>query len=121
LEMYLPCESIGKSILPVFRFYIAKELIKKYNYTQVEVAEKLGTTQAAVSQYISLKRGHGSLKKFEDALPLIQKAANQLARDIASRKINANELAPRFCELCLYIQKRAKKRRPLRRREKDSF
>jgi hypothetical protein len=45
--MPLPCESIGRRLLPLLRAYIAKELIEKYGLKQIEIAKKLGTTQAA--------------------------------------------------------------------------
>ena len=50
------CEAIGKYVVPLFRSLVAKELINTYNLTQVEAAHRLGTTQAAISQYIHSKR-----------------------------------------------------------------
>ena len=44
------CEVVVKYVLPVFRAMVAKELIVKYKLSQNEVAQKLGITQAAVSQ-----------------------------------------------------------------------
>ena len=63
--MYLACEVVARYILPIFRSLIAKDLIEKYNFTQVEAAEKLGTTQAAISQYLHSKRGYKGLEQFE--------------------------------------------------------
>ncbi|MEM2341901.1 MAG: helix-turn-helix domain-containing protein [Candidatus Bathyarchaeia archaeon] len=104
--MYLPCENIGRRILPVFRAQIAKELIEKYGFTQIEVAKKLGTTQAAISQYLRSKRGIGEVEQFKEILPMIQSAANEVANKIASGEINSDKLALKFCELCLSIQKK---------------
>ncbi|MBS7653602.1 helix-turn-helix domain-containing protein [Candidatus Bathyarchaeota archaeon] len=108
--MYLPCESIGRRFLPIIRCHIAKELIEKYGLTQIEVAKKLGTTQAAISQYLRLKRGAGDLEEFKEILPIIQSAASELASEIASGRINADKIALRFCELCLFIQKTAERK-----------
>ena len=47
------CEAIGKYVVPLFRSLVAKELINTYNLTQVDAAQRLGTTQAAISQYIN--------------------------------------------------------------------
>ena len=76
--MYPPCEVVGRFVLPIFRSLIAKELIEKYSFTQVEAAEKLGTTQAAISQYIHSKRGMKGIAHFEEGLPKIQAAANEI-------------------------------------------
>ncbi len=103
--MYLRCESIGHRFLPILRCHVAKELIEKYGLTQIEVAKKLGTTQAAISQYLHLKRGATSLKKFKETLPIIQSAASEIASEIASGKIDVEKIALRFCEVCTSIQK----------------
>ena len=97
---------IGRSLLPIFRSYVAKELVEKYKFTQIEVAEKLGTTQAAISQYLRSKRGHGGLSQFEDILPLIKSAASNIAEEIASGRISQEKMALKFCELCLLVQKK---------------
>ncbi len=57
------CETLGKYVLPVFRSLVAKELISTYHFTQVETAKKLGTTQAAISQYINSKRAFKGMSK----------------------------------------------------------
>jgi len=55
--MKTPCEEVIKEVIPTIRALIAKDLCLKYGFTQIEAAKKLGITQAAISQYISLKRG----------------------------------------------------------------
>ncbi|MEM2593494.1 MAG: helix-turn-helix domain-containing protein [Candidatus Bathyarchaeia archaeon] len=107
--MYLPCESIGRRLIPIFRAYLARELIENYGFTQVEVAKKIGTTQAAISQYLRLKRGTGDLERFEEILPIIQSTAKEVASKISSGEIGLNEIALKFCELCLLIQKKTLK------------
>ncbi|MCD6469740.1 transcriptional regulator [Candidatus Bathyarchaeota archaeon] len=104
--MYLPCELIARRLLPVFRSCVARELIEKYKFTQVKVAEKLGTTQAAISQYLRLKRGHKGLTEFEDMMPTIQAVASEVASEIASGKSSPEKIALKFCELCLLLQKK---------------
>jgi predicted transcriptional regulator len=46
-------------VLPAIRRELAKELIRKHKLSQRETAEKLGITEAAISQYMSSKRGLG--------------------------------------------------------------
>lgn len=55
--MKTPCEIIVWQVLPVIRKEFAKNLIKNHDLSQKEAASKLGVTEAAVSRYISGKRG----------------------------------------------------------------
>jgi predicted transcriptional regulator len=107
--MPLPCESVGRRLLPLFRALIARELIEKYGFTQIEAAKRLGTTQAAISQYVRSKRGTGDLEKFKDLLPMIQSAASEMASEIASGRIDPSRITLKFCEVCLTIQRKVLK------------
>jgi len=51
----LPCEVAIKYFIPAVRASTARKLSKNHNLTQVEIASKLGITQAAVSKYLSGK------------------------------------------------------------------
>ncbi len=106
--MYPSCEVVGRYILPILRSLVAKELIEKYSYTQIEAAGKLGTTQAAISQYIHSKRGHKSIADYEEILPLIQTAASQTAEGIASGKMSSDEITLNFCKLCVSLRETGK-------------
>lgn len=55
--MMQPCEIIVLSILPSLRSQLAKQLVD-IGLSQQEVSEVLDITPAAVSQYVSGKRGH---------------------------------------------------------------
>ena len=50
------CEVTAK-VIPALRAMIVKELTDSYGMTQTEVAERLGITQAAISQYLRNIRG----------------------------------------------------------------
>lgn len=106
--MYPPCEVVGRYVLPIFRALIAKELIEKYDFTQVDAAEKLGTTQAAISQYIHSKRGYKGIADFEETLPIIQSAAAEIAEDIATGKIGADGVMLTFCRLCSSLREKGR-------------
>jgi predicted transcriptional regulator len=99
-HMPTSCENAVRHILPLYRAFVAKELIAKYNYTQVAAAKKLGTTQAAVSQYITSKRGHKRIPNYEQIAPLIQNAAAEAAKRIAAAEMSPEEFNASFCELC---------------------
>ena len=106
--MSTSCESIARHILPLYRSFVAKELTEKYNYTQVQAAKKLGTTQAAISQYITSKRGHKRIQNYNKIAPLVQKAAVEVAKRITTTEMSPEEFSESFCELCRSLQ-RAKK------------
>lgn len=58
-----PCEIVVKQVLPAFRALVAKDLIGKYRFSQVAAAKELGTTQAAISQYLCSKRGEKKVER----------------------------------------------------------
>jgi predicted transcriptional regulator len=95
------CERIGKFVLPVFRSFVAKELINTYHLTQVEVAKKLRTTQAAVSQYVNAKRAIKGIQQFTDVLPRIEAEAEETAKRLAYDETTWDEVTLDFCKLCL--------------------
>jgi predicted transcriptional regulator len=94
------CESIGKFVLPVFRSLVAKELIVTYHLTQVEVAKRLKTTQAAVSQYVNSKRAIKGTKEFNDILPNIEAQAKKTACQLANQETTWDQVTLDFCKLC---------------------
>jgi len=98
-----PCESVVKLVLPAFRSLIAKELIEKYNFSQVNAAKKLGTTQAAISYYLYSKRGEKRMKELE-AIPYVQSMTNQVASGIATQSLSPFEAMLKFCELCKILR-----------------
>lgn len=94
------CEAVGKYVVPLFRSLVAKELINTYNLTQVEAAHRLGTTQAAISQYINSKRASKSMEQFGDVVPKIQAMAIETAKRLANKEITSDEVTVDFCKLC---------------------
>ena len=51
------CEFIFWNVIPTIRREIAKSMVKDFGLSQRDTAKKLGITPAAVSLYISDKRG----------------------------------------------------------------
>lgn len=98
--MQPPCETTARHLLPIFRALIAKELIEKYNFTQVEVAERLGITQAAVSQYIQSKRGYRGINRFEESMEIIRSVTREVARGIAEGSMDSKDVTTGLCNLC---------------------
>lgn len=106
--MSISCEKVSRYILPIYRSHVARELIEKHNYTQVKAAKKIGTTQAAISQYITSKRGHKGVGNFEKIAPLVQKAAAKTAGRIAKEDVSPEEFNESFCQLCKELRKEKK-------------
>jgi uncharacterized protein len=94
------CEIVGKYVLPVYRSMLAKELVQKYGFSQTAAAKKLGTTQAAVSQYLSSKRAYKGVEHVEGFLPKIQSMAEETAKRLVSNEIDADDVTLDFCKLC---------------------
>ncbi len=94
-----PCELVVKLVLPAFRSLVAKTLIEKYHLSQVAAAEKLGTTQAAVSHYLYSKRGDKRMKQLE-AMPSVQSIAGEVALGIVTDRLSPFDAMLKFCELC---------------------
>ncbi len=97
------CENISKHILPLLRALVAKELLNTYSLTQVEVAEKLGTTQAAISQYMNSKRAAKGAEEYAYMLPKIQTLATDTAKQIVEKKTKLNDTPLDLCKLCSII------------------
>lgn len=106
--MPLPCENVARQILPLYRAYVAKELVEKHGYTQVNAAKKLGTTQPAISQYLSSKRGRKKIANHDEILPLVQHASAKAAQRMATAAMSREEFNASFCDLCKELQRTKK-------------
>ena len=95
------CEIVGKYVLPIFRSMLAKELVQKHHLSQTEAAKRLGTTQAAVSQYLSSKRAYKGSEQVEQYLPKIQAMATETAQKLVNKEIAAKDVTFDFCKLCV--------------------
>lgn len=102
--MSFSCESVARNVLPLYRAYVAKELVEKYGFTQVSAAKKLGTTQPAISQYLSSKRGRQKIANYAEILPIVQRAAAKVAQRMAEAEMSTEEFNDSFCDLCKELQ-----------------
>lgn len=93
--MKTPCEIIVWEILPVIRKEFAKSLIKNHGLTQRKAAEKLGLTEAAVSRYISGKRG--KIKKLNKEM--MKEIQESTARICKGNTLIVIEETCRICDL----------------------
>jgi predicted transcriptional regulator len=92
----------------LYRAFVAKELIEKYSFTQKQAAKKLGTTQPAISQYLSSKRGRKGVPNYENIAPLVKDAAAMTAEKVAKRDMSPEQFSESFCDLCKELQRTKK-------------
>ena len=93
------CEKASKTIVPTIRYYLAKELLEKYGFTQVEVAKILGVTQPAISQYLKLKRAKKLVKLSEEVIEKIKNLA--ISVKLKGGEVNLEE---EICKICKLIR-----------------
>ena len=55
------CDSMVRNLLPPMRAEMVSRLVQKQGISQSDAAKRLGITRAAVSQYMSRKRGAGEV------------------------------------------------------------
>ena len=95
--MKIPCEIIVWQVLPVIRREFAKNMIKNHKLTQKKTAEKLELTEAAVSRYVSGKRGTSEILDGE-ILKEITKSVNQIVEG------NGTSMIEETCRICSLIK-----------------
>ncbi|HEC80919.1 MAG TPA: transcriptional regulator [Thermoplasmatales archaeon] len=91
--MKLPCEKVVWYILPIIRKEYARVLHEKYGFSQREVAALLDLTEAAVSYYLSGKRGNVEVED-EELINEIEKAVENIVEN------GKNEIKKETCRLC---------------------
>ncbi|MCX6711107.1 MAG: transcriptional regulator [Candidatus Woesearchaeota archaeon] len=98
--MKVPCELVVWHALPAFRKEIARSLVEDMHLNQRMAAEKLGITEAAVSQYFKNKRG-SDMKFSKELKNEIRKAAKEIA---TSKKEYV--VIQQICALCYMFRSR---------------
>jgi len=95
-------EVLVQEILPAARALIAKKLTTDYGLSQKKVAEKLGISQPAISQYTRNIRGskYHLLHENEDAIKFL----DSLTKRIAENEIQPDMISQEFIELLKYIK-----------------
>jgi hypothetical protein len=97
--MKLPCEITVWYVVPVIKSELAKELHER-GMTQKKIAEVIDVTQAAVSQYLSKKRGSG-LK----LTPEMHREVRLFADKVVNDKIPKDGLKKLICIECNIARK----------------
>lgn len=94
-----PCEVVVKRVLPAIRAMLVEDLAQRHELNQTEIAERLGITQPAVSQYLSSSRGTGGVGGILKEKGL-DKDLREFSDLIASRDASRSQIIKKYCELC---------------------
>jgi predicted transcriptional regulator len=98
--MKTTCEIMVQKVLPAIRAELSRAMILEYRCTQQEVADILELSRAAVSQYVSEKRG-AEINFSEDTQKEIRKFASVLIKGDLSSK----EKIIGMCSICSFVQR----------------
>jgi len=86
-------------IMPSIRAEIAKELFNSHNLNQLEIAELIGVSQPAVSQYLGQMRGKNRKVYNEAARQEIKNTCGK----IINGKINRSQLEEELYRICRLV------------------
>ena len=99
--MITPYEIVSKSALPALRSMIARRLQKEYHMTQQQVANRLGVTQASISNYA--RKTRGMMVNLEGD-STVAKAADEIARELSSNEPDQREAMRSMTDVLDYIR-----------------
>ncbi|MBM3898105.1 MAG: hypothetical protein FJ358_06250 [Thaumarchaeota archaeon] len=94
--MLLPAEIEARTSVPAIRALVARKLTKQYHMGQQDIARVLGLTQAAVSNYITGRRGSVFS---DDELVSIDGVVSQICTMLLSGAESAKVIS-KFDEAC---------------------
>jgi len=92
------CVIMVKYVLPALRAQVASELLDR-GYRVKDIAELLGLTQAAVSQYLRSKRGQKGLeiiKKSDRAMRVVK----ELVDELVAGRVTIEDEVDYLCRIC---------------------
>lgn len=92
--------------LPAIRALLSRELSRKHGLTEQRIAELLGTTKAAVSQYLSSKRGASKVRELL-RVKAVREEISKIADEIV-RNPPEDACVDIICRVCLILMKERK-------------
>jgi len=102
MAMRLDCEIISQDYLPALRSALAKEL-SNGGMSQKSVADALGTSQPAVSQYLRDLRGaKNHFTSDQELLQMLQ----EICRKISEKEIDSEGLKKEMLAICQFALKK---------------
>ncbi|MDT8356879.1 MAG: helix-turn-helix domain-containing protein [Methanomicrobiaceae archaeon] len=85
------CDALARTLLPQLRAEMVQRLVSHYGVSQSEVAKKLNVSRAAISQYMSRKRG-GTRMPISDELDMMI--------DLWAHAVMYEDQAITLCDIC---------------------
>jgi len=98
--MKTTCEIMVQKVLPAIRAELSRALIFEYGCTQQDVADILELSRAAVSQYVSEKRGAEV-----DFSKETQEEIKKFASILLNQGLSSKEKTKGMCAICSFVQK----------------
>lgn len=99
--MITPYEIVSRSALPALRAMVARRLREDYSFTQQQVAEKLGVTQASISNYARKRRG---MMVNLEGDTTVARAADRIAKELSSADPDQREALRSITDVLDYIR-----------------
>ena len=96
-NMKTPCEIIVWNLVPVIKREFAINLVNEFRLNQREAADKLGSTEATISRYISGKRGVLEITD-ENILKEINESAKKIVKE------NGPTVIKETCRICRLVR-----------------
>ncbi|WAC05452.1 MAG: helix-turn-helix domain-containing protein [Methanoregula sp.] len=95
--LLIHCDALVRKMLPSMRAEMVSRLIHVRGLSQSEAARRLGVTRAAISQYVSRKRGSSEVQFSSEISAVIDRWA--IAVDTGDSDIN-------ICDVCKCAKKK---------------
>lgn len=95
--LLIHCDTLVRTLLPGMRAEMVSRLVNERGLSQSEAARRLGVTRAAISQYVSRKRGSMDFRFSPEINAMIDRWA--YAVDTGDSDIN-------LCEVCKCAKKK---------------
>ena len=93
---------VVKDILPSVRVLIARELIGEHGLKKTEVANLMGLTPAAITQYLNTTRGDNT-KVIEGSKKILE-LITDIARDMVHGESPPDMLLLKMCMICQIVR-----------------
>ncbi|MEA2034026.1 MAG: transcriptional regulator [Euryarchaeota archaeon] len=93
----MTCDTIVREYLPQIRAELVYRLVYNKGIPQSKVAQWMGLSRAAISQYISKKRGEGDIEISDDLNNIIEKWAEGIINGDGTITI---------CDICQCMKKK---------------
>lgn len=94
--MKLNSDVVLKNFIPAIRVFVAKQLANEHNFSQMEIADMLGITQAAVSKYLSGNYS-STIKTIEKNPKLVQVSKKIVGKIVYTKK---QQKVGEVCDVC---------------------